>query len=87
VNPTALKTEHFDRDPGWEGQNNRVMSKKPVQVKQDFGWSATNFAGKAAGEMGGTIQRSTKPASYAAALAPAKTLGVDCEHGSRDDFQ
>jgi hypothetical protein len=73
-NPPALKAEHFDRDPGWEGHNNRVTSMKPVQVKQDFGWSATNFAGKAAGEMGGTIQRSTKPASYAAALAPAKTL-------------
>ena len=72
--PPALKTEHFDRDPGWEGHNNRVTSKKPVQVKQDFGFSATNHAGKAAGEMGGTIQRSTKPASYAAALAPAKTL-------------
>ena len=74
TNAPALKTEHFDRDPGWEGHNNRVTSKKPVQVKQDFGFSATNHAGKAAGEMGGVIQRSTKPASYAAALAPAKTL-------------
>ena len=74
TNAPALKTEHFDHDPGWEGHNNRVTSKKPVQVKQDFGFSATNHAGKAAGEMGGVIQRSTKPASYAAALAPAKTL-------------
>ena len=50
------------------------MPKKPVQVKQDFGYSATNRAGKAAGEMGGVIQRSTKPAYYAAELAPAKTI-------------
>lgn len=74
ANPPALKTEHFDHDPGWEGHNNRVTSKKPAQVKQDFGYSATNHAGRASGEMGGTIQRSTKPASYAAALTPTKTL-------------
>src|SRR3954467_13860772 len=70
----ALKTEHFDHDPGWEGINNRVVPKKVQLVKQDFGYSATNFAGQAAGEMGGTVQRSTKPAIYGAALAPAKTL-------------
>ena len=74
ANPPALKTEHFDRDPGWEGHNNRVVPKKVQMVKQDFGYSATHFAGKDAGEMGGTIQRATTPASYAAALTPAKTL-------------
>src|SRR5690349_12189805 len=53
----ALKTEHFDRDPGWEEYNNHVAPKKTQLVKQDFGYSAkTNFAGKAKGEMGGTIQ-------------------------------
>ncbi len=71
---TILKTERFDRDPGWEGHNNRIATKKPVPVKQDFGYSATNHAGKSPGELGGAIQRSTKPASYAAALTPAKTL-------------
>lgn len=70
----VLKTEHFDRDPGWEGHNNRIVPKKVLMVKQDFGFSATGFAGKAAGEIGGVIQRSTTPASYAALLAPAKTL-------------
>jgi hypothetical protein len=69
-----LKTEHFDRDPGWEGHNNRIVPKKVQMVKQDFGYSATHFAGKAVGEMGGVIQRSTTPAQYAAPLAPAKTL-------------
>ena len=74
ANAPALRTEHFDRDPCWEGHNNRIVPKNVKPVKQDFGWSATNFAGKAAGEMGGTIQRASKPASYAAALSPAKTL-------------
>ena len=72
--PPPLKTEHFDHDPGWEGHNNHLPPKKSATVKQDFGYSPTNFAGKAAGEIGGAIQRATQPASYAAALAPAKTL-------------
>ena len=70
---TILKTETFDRDPGWEGHHNRVVPTKGQPVKQDFGYSATHFAGKAAGEMGGVIQRSTTPASYAAKIS-AKTL-------------
>ncbi len=70
----ALKVETFDHDPGWEEHHNRVVPKKALTVTQDFGYSATNFAGKAAGEMGGVIQRSTTPASYAAPLAPARTL-------------
>lgn len=73
LTPVAAKTEHFDRDPGWEGHNNRVVPKKTLMVKQDFGFSSTHFAGKAAGELGGVIQRSTTPASYAAEI-PARTL-------------
>lgn len=69
-----LKTEHFDHDPGWEEINNRVVPKKPLIIKQDFGYSATSFAGKGAGEVGGTVQRATKPAMYAQPLSPAKTL-------------
>ncbi len=64
--PSSLKTGNFDRDPGWEGHNNRVVPKTIPMVKKDFGFSATHFAGKAAGEMGGSIQRSTTPAAYAA---------------------
>ncbi len=74
VTPTlSLKTETFDRDPGWEGHNNRIVPEKPLIVIQDFGYSATNNAGKAAGEIGGSIQRSTTPASYAAEI-PVRTL-------------
>jgi hypothetical protein len=69
-----LKTESFDRDPGWEGHQNRLTPKAPVRVKQDFGFSLTNHAGKAKGEVGGVIQRSTTPAIYAAALPEPKTL-------------
>src|SRR6185295_11845542 len=56
------------------GHNNRIVPKNVLMVRQDFGYSATHFAGQAAGEVGGIIQRSTTPASYAALLAPAKTL-------------
>jgi hypothetical protein len=66
----VMKTELFDRDPGWEGHNNRIVPKKVLMVKQDFGYSATHFAGAAQGEMGGVIQRCTVPASYAASIAP-----------------
>lgn len=69
-----LKTENFDRDPGWDAVNNHVPLKKPLHVEQDFGYSATHFASKTAGEVGGRLQRSTAPASYALALTPAKTL-------------
>lgn len=69
----AVKTETFDRDPNWEGHNNHIVPKQALIVKQDFGYSATNHAGKTPGEVGGRIQRSTTPASYASEV-PVKTL-------------
>jgi len=30
--------ENFDKDPGWEGHNNRSV--RPEIIRQDFGWSA-----------------------------------------------
>ncbi|GEP42879.1 hypothetical protein BGE01nite_21700 [Brevifollis gellanilyticus] len=71
--PVSVKTETFDRDPGWEGHNNHIIPKNVLMVKQDFGFSPTNFAGKGAGELGGRIQRSTTPAYYAKEI-PVKTL-------------
>jgi hypothetical protein len=68
-----LKHESFDRDPGWEGINNRTELKSPPVVKQDFGYSASSVAGKTKGEIGGSVTRTTRPAYYAAKLAP-KTL-------------
>lgn len=69
-----LKSESFDKDPNWDARHNRVPPAKPLKVTQDFGYSATAIAGKGKGEIGGVIQRSTTPASYAAPLVPAITL-------------
>src|SRR5205823_37943 len=66
---TTLKSESFDKDPGWEGFNNRLMPKVVPTITQDFGYSATNFAGKAKGEIGGRITRCAVPAWYADKVA------------------
>lgn len=69
------KTESFDKDPGWDGHNNRVKVEKPIPVVQDFGYSNTNHAGgKAAGEIGGRVQRSSTSAYYGMRLEKPKTL-------------
>ena len=70
----GTKSESFDYDPGWEGYNNRDVPKNARTVKQDFGYSATRFASKNPGEIGGRIERTSTLASYAARLAPARTL-------------
>jgi len=73
--PPNPKTETFDRDPGWDGHNNRVRVEKPVAVVQDFGFSLTQHAGgAAAGEIGGRMQRSTTSAFYGMRLEKPKTL-------------
>lgn len=64
-------TESFDTDPAWDSRNNRLTRPDPYVVKQDFGFSPTNFAGKQSGEIGGTIQRSITPAWYADAIKPS----------------
>jgi len=50
------RTEHFDRDPGWEGHNNR-LAVSPRTIRQDFGYSQTSHAGGQAGEVGGIHHR------------------------------
>src|SRR5205085_8720766 len=71
--PAKLKTETFDKDPGWEAFNNHIVPEKVPTVVQDFGYSPTHFAGKEAGEVGGRVTRTMKPAYYAAKIEP-KTL-------------
>jgi acetyl esterase/lipase len=71
---SPIKTESFDRDPGWEAHNNRVVPKEYPTIVQDFGYTKTNFAGKAAGEMGGQVWRASEPAYYAGKIGP-RTLG------------
>jgi len=65
ANP-LLKTESFDRDPGWVGVNNRLaQTLEPVKIRQDFGYSpATDHAGGGKGEMGGFITAAGEAAFY-----------------------
>lgn len=66
----GLKSENFDKDPGWEGFNNRIKPEKSALITQDFGYSATGFAAKSPGEIGGLIARASVPAWYADKIAP-----------------
>jgi hypothetical protein len=70
---TQVKHEQFDADPGWDAFRNRVAPTAPKTIQQDFGQTPTNFAGKEKGEIGGTIWRASKQASYADRI-PAKTM-------------
>jgi hypothetical protein len=67
------RTQSFDRDPGWDGHNNRSDHFKPREVRQDFGYSRTAHAGGEKGEIGGWITPAAEPAYYAKKLE-AKTL-------------
>ena len=60
----AERTERFDRDPGWDGHNNRSRTPEPRTIRQDFGYSRTSHAGGAAGEVGGSITPSAEPSYY-----------------------
>jgi hypothetical protein len=72
---TTLKTERFDRDPAWDGHNNRMRPRREAYtIKQDFGYSATSLAGGKTGEIGGWISPAAEPAFYAMAI-PDRTLG------------
>src|SRR5207244_11961818 len=61
---TVQREQHFDRDPQWEGLNNRITRDRYPTITQDFGFSSTNFAGQEAGEIGGPVLRSLTPAVY-----------------------
>ena len=65
-----VKTESFDRDPAWEGLNNRIVPDHYPTIVQGFGYSKSNFAGKSPGEMGGLVTRASEPAFYADQIAP-----------------
>src|SRR5690606_2286690 len=61
--------QHFDADPNWDGFRNRLLPPQLPKVKQSFGYRRSNFAGgDRAGEIGGTIQRSTRRAYYGKAI-------------------
>ncbi|MFO0846701.1 MAG: hypothetical protein U0797_30755, partial [Gemmataceae bacterium] len=54
------RTQRFDRDPGWDGHNNRLAS--PRTVRQDFGLSK--------GKLGGFLSTAAEPAYFARKLDP-----------------
>ena len=57
------RSASFDRDPHWDGRNNRSQAFDVRPVVQDFGFSQTNHArGAAAGELGGFITPAAEPA-------------------------
>jgi hypothetical protein len=62
------RTQHFDRDPGWDGHNNRLA--RPRTIRQDFGYGKTRNTG-APGEVGGFITPAAEPAFYARKITPA----------------
>jgi hypothetical protein len=66
------KTENFDRDPNWDGHNNRPTA-EPATVKQNFGFASTSHAGGKPGEMGGHICAAGEAAYYAKVI-PAATF-------------
>ena len=66
----TMKSERFDADPGWEGHNNRIVPQRRPTVTQDFGYSPTSIAGRAAGELGGIVTRAAEPAFYGDNLGP-----------------
>ena len=41
-----LKTEHFNRDPGWDNSVNRAEASDPPTIRQDFGWRRDCLAGR-----------------------------------------
>src|SRR2546421_4656698 len=69
----AVKTERFDRDPGWEAHNTGIAPRPQKEISQNFGYTSSGFAGKGPGEIGGTVWRDSTPASYADQIA-TKTL-------------
>ncbi len=72
--PAAERTEHFDRDPGWDAHHNRATSPEPRTIRQDFGYSSTAHAGGAVpGEIGGFISPAAEAAYYAKEI-PQRTF-------------
>jgi hypothetical protein len=72
-----IKTESFNRDPGWPGVNNRAASTRvPVTIRQDFGFSAKtgNSGGDSPGEMGGYISPAGEAAFYGNAINPTTLI-------------
>jgi len=71
---TSVLEDDFATAPRWDEFRNRLLPEQLPIVRQDFGFQISNRAGgRSAGEIGGTIERSTTKASYARSI-PELTL-------------
>jgi hypothetical protein len=68
-----LRLERFDKDPGWDGYNNRTSKTGPREVKHDF---AEKLLETLLGRMVGGVQ-SDGFAKVADGFGPAALLRVD----------
>jgi hypothetical protein len=60
----------LSKDPGWQGHGNQVtFRERDFHPGHDFGYRASNHAGKAAGEVGGTLWRTEAVDPYHAYYA------------------
>src|SRR5438093_13311531 len=68
---SKLRVEHFDKDPQWDGHNNRIGENNPVTVRQDFGYAAESPFHRPA--IGGLVATAAAQAYYAQSVT-ARTL-------------
>ncbi len=66
----VMKFETFDADPKWEGRRNWIDTGQRSIVRQNFGFARSNHAASKPGELGGRVQRSAVPASFATPIGP-----------------
>lgn len=64
----AIRTQRFDRDPNWDGHNNRIGLNNPTTVRQDFGY--TNNSPFHQPAIGGWVAAAATPAFYAKQVGP-----------------
>lgn len=62
------RTQRFDKDPGWEGVNNRAQTPEKRTIRQDFGYFKA--AGAKSGRIGGLITPGAETAWYGRKIEP-----------------
>ena len=70
---SSRRFEDFTNDPQWESYRSRLLPNPLPITRQDFGWRDTLQSDGTRGEIGGWIQRSLTPASFAKVI-PTRTL-------------
>jgi hypothetical protein len=65
----GMVSHDFTVDPRWESYRSRLLPPRLPVTRQDFGWRNTLHADGSRGSMGGWIQRSRTPASFAKVIS------------------